>query len=198
MPRRPRHLEGNIVYHIYNRRVDKQRLFGDEDEYSGFVALVAEANDRYPVRLHSYCLMSTHWHFAASAESPESLSKYVGWIATRHAHRLRRDTQTVGHGHIYQDRFKSVPADGILNYVRLIRYIERNPVAGGAVARAEDWPWSSLRARGGRDNSIVQPGPWRLPVNWLDIVNTAEVCVEQLPELAGQVASFRPSPLSFH
>jgi type I restriction enzyme R subunit/putative DNA methylase len=31
---------------------------------------------------------------------------------------------------------------------KIVRYIERNPVAAGLAAAVEDWPWSSARATG--------------------------------------------------
>ncbi|HEV3024633.1 MAG TPA: hypothetical protein VGX76_19290 [Pirellulales bacterium] len=32
--------------------------------------------------------------------------------------------------------------------LRIIQYIEQNPVAAGLCAHAEDWPWSSAKPRG--------------------------------------------------
>ncbi len=40
------------------------------------------------------------------------------------------------------------------------RYVERNPVKAGLVARAEDWPWSSARAHlAGRDDLLCAAEP---------------------------------------
>ena len=46
---------------------------------------------------------------------------------------------------VFQSRFASVPLEGehVLNAVR---YVCLNPVRAGLVARAVDWPWSSVRA----------------------------------------------------
>lgn len=199
MPRRARQLQSNVVYHLYNRRNEKQQLFPDDDAYAAFLTLVKKALHRVPVRLHAYCLMQTHWHFAASAERADDISAWMAWLLTTHAIRFRRDTMTVGLGHVYQGRFNAVPADDIVHYVRLIKYIERNPLECGAVSRAEDWKWSSLVERGDRNvRQLIQPGPWNLPADWLDIVNTPDVQIELLPSLLGQVRSFRPEPISFH
>ena len=198
MARRRRNLEGNVVYHVYNRRIDKQCLFDSDSSYEEFVALIAQANERYPVRLHSYCLMSTHWHLAVSAERPQFLSNYVGWISTKHAMRVRRDTMTVGQGHIYQGRFQAVPVNGVVHYVTLLRYIEANPLTAGLVTRAEEWRWSSLRTRSEPTSlPIIQPGPWVLPTDWQELVNTPDVRFDQVQELLGQVASFHPEPIVF-
>jgi putative transposase len=198
MPRRPRDLEDNVVYHIYNRRTDKQCLFDSDMSYQQFVDLLRAANDKYPVRLHAFCLMRTHWHLALSAERAQFLTKHVGWVSARHAAALRRDTKTLGQGHIYQGRFQSIAVVGIVHYVRLIRYIESNPQTAGLVTRAEDWPWSSLPFRVDASCSLIQPGPWQLPSDWIDVVNAADINIELLPELLGQRAAFSPTPIAFH
>ena len=198
MPRRPRALEGNVVYHLYNRRNDKQCLFPSDESRDEFLGWLKTATEHHPVRLHAFCLMTTHWHLAASAVQPTALSRFVHWLSCKHAIRFRRDTATIGQGHVYQDRFQAVPVVGVVHYVTLIRYIEANPVNGGVVQRAEDWRWSSLKERCRSDQSVITPGPWALPANWLEIVNTPDLRIELLPDLLGQTAAFRPDPISFH
>ena len=54
------------------------------------------------------------------------------------------------------------------HYWSAIRYVERNPVRAGLVARAQDYPWSSAGWRCGlrRDDLLPQPGPLDWP-QWL-------------------------------
>ena len=197
MPRGPRQLERNVVYHVYNRRNEKQCLFDSEEAYRDFVTLLRRAKEKHPIRLHAYCLMTTHWHLALSAEVPSLISRYMARVAGGHATQFRRQSATTGLGHVYQDRYCAVAAEGIVHYVRLIRYIESNPIQAGLVTAAQAWPWSSLQDR--LDGiPTLDPGPWKLPSDWLSVVNTPEIRVEQLPELLGQVAAFRPDPISFH
>jgi putative transposase len=197
MPRAARRIERNVVYHVYNRRNERQTLFATDDDFRRFVEWLHEGKARYAVRLHAYSLMKTHWHLALSAEIPERLGGYVGWIATKHAVRFRLESGTHGHGHVYQGRFCSVAVVDIVQYVRLIRYIEANAHSAGLVARAEDWRWCSLPARL-IDGGFLDAGPWRLPADWCRVVNTPDVQIEMLAELAGQKAAFRPDPIAFH
>ena len=56
----------------------------------------------------------------------------------------------------------------------VVRYVERNPVRGNIVARAEDWPWSSARPKRDESTSIqLADWPFRKPQNWIDVVNAA-------------------------
>ena len=53
-------------------------------------------------------------------------------------------TTTLGSGHLYQGRFKSFPIQEDDHLLTVCRYVERNALRAGLVARAENWPWSSL------------------------------------------------------
>jgi REP-associated tyrosine transposase len=197
MPRGRRLLEGNVVYHVFNRRTDKQCLFGSSAAYEDFLEIIKRAKRKYPIRFHAYCLMSTHWHLAASAEDPAVLSRCFRWVATTHAVRFRVMSDTRGLGHVYQDRFKSKGVEGAVSYVRLLKYIEGNALYAGLVKRAQDYRWSSIRERTAGGDRLIEPGPWALPDKWLELVNTADVALEFEPSLLGQLASFRPSARAF-
>jgi putative transposase len=188
--RNPRLLEGNVVYHVFNRRTDKQCLFASDAAYEDFLGVIERAKKLYPIRFHAYCLINTHWHFAASAEVPRTLSACFQWVATTHAVRFRVQTGTRGNGHVYQDRFKTKGVESAVSYVRLLKYIEANPVAAGLVERAEEYRWSSLHERKPGQTRLIEPGPWELPDTWLELVNTPDVAFEQLLSPPGSIAVF--------
>lgn len=65
-------------------------------------------------------------------------------------------------------------------FYQVVRYVERNALRANMVARAEQWPWSSLR-RGERDDPafpILSPWPLARPADWLEIVNCPQSEVE--------------------
>src|SRR2546423_9051418 len=150
MPRKPRVLEPNRVYHVYNRWTDRQRLFPSPRAYDEFVDLLETGVQRYGVRICSYCPLETHWDQAIWVRQDDgaaAVSKYLRWLSSCHALRFRFTTQTRGQGHVYQDRYKAHPVHDDRHYVTLVRYIEANPVVAGLVERAEQWPWSSFAER---------------------------------------------------
>jgi putative transposase len=62
------------------------------------------------------------------------------------------------------------------------RYVERNALRSGLVARAEDWRWSSLwrRARGTpQDRAILAEWPVDRPADWLAWVNAPQTAAEE-------------------
>src|SRR5262249_35635186 len=80
----------------------------------------------------------------------------------------------------------------------LSRYVERNALRAGLVARAEDWRWGSLaqrRGQGSPDAPQLSAGPVALPANWLPLVNAAQTegevealrrCVERGQRYGGE------------
>ncbi len=174
MPRNPRVFEENCVYHVFNRRTDRQRLFPSASAYEEFVAMVARGRERYNIRISSFCVMETHWHqsiWVRENDGVTAVGKYLRWLSSSHALRFRYASDTRGHGHVYQDRFKSVLVDTDTQYLTLVRYIEANPLVSGLVQRAEEWPWSSLVERLNGRRRIIDDGPLTLPDDWSEIVN---------------------------
>ena len=174
MPRKPRILEPNRVHHVFNRRTDCQLLFPSPCAYGDFSRLVEEGRAKYSVRICTYCLMDTHWHQAiwvGDQENATQVARYLRWLSSSHALRFRRRSGTRGHGHVYQDRYKSIPVENDAHYLTLMRYIEANPMTVGLVERAERWPWSGFADRLSGRCRIICDGPVPLPTNWTEIVN---------------------------
>jgi putative transposase len=62
-------------------------------------------------------------------------------------------------GHLFQSRFASVAMDES-HLVSAVCYVSLNPVRARLVARAEDWPWSSVGAHiKGSDDGLVTVRP---------------------------------------
>ncbi len=47
-------------------------------------------------------------------------------------------------GHIYQQRYKSFAMQNDDHFLVVCRYVKRNALRAGVVARAEDWRWGLL------------------------------------------------------
>jgi putative transposase len=162
------------VYHVYNRRTDCQLLFPSPPAFDNFLHLMEEGRARYDVRICSYCVMDTHWHQAIWVRDTAGVTmvaRYLRWLSASHAIRFRYASGTRGHGHVYQDRYKSKRVRDEHHYITLLRYIEANPVVAGLVERAEYWPWSSLAERLNGRRKILHDGPIPLLRNWVEAVN---------------------------
>jgi putative transposase len=139
MSRGPRYAPGGLVYHALNRAVARLPLFEKDADYDAFVRVLAEALDKYPLRILVFVVMPNHWHFVLWPETDRQLTDFCRWLAHTHSMRWHAHYHTSGTGHIYQGRFKSFPVQSDEHLYAVCRYVERNPLRANLVARAEQW-----------------------------------------------------------
>ena len=142
------------VTQLGNRR--EKVFFGDED-YALYRDLMHEACRREGVAVSAYCLMPNHVHLILTPQTPEGLGRALG-KAHRHYSAFVNARMRVT-GDLFQARFSSVVMDEDF-LIAAARYGALNPVRARLAARAEDWPWSSVRAHlAGRDDGLVEVAP---------------------------------------
>lgn len=172
MPRRPRADVGGYVLHVMNRGCRRGELFTSHAQYEAFETLLREALEVWPVDLYDYCLMPTHFHFVIRPPVEGDLRHFMQQLTGDHARAWRRALGTVGEGAVYQGRYKPIPVQTEEYFLTLCRYVARNPVRAGLVARAEDWPWcATARIATGRFDLRLSRWPIPRPENWLVLVN---------------------------
>ena len=172
MPRRPRVLIPGIAYHVLNRAVRRSALFETSADYHAFENVMWQALQRVPTRLLAYCVMPNHWHLIVWPDHDRELSRFMHWLTMTHAQRWHAFHQTVGTGPVYQGRFKSIPIESDAHLLTACRYVERNPLRGGLVDRAEGWRWSSVWRRCNNcHHGLLHTWPVPIPAGWLDHLN---------------------------
>jgi len=144
MPRPRRFAPGGMTFHVLNRSVGRRTLFASASDYVCFIDAIAEALHTRPMRICSYCVMPNHWHMVLWPERDGDLSDFVQHVTNVHVKRWKFAHDEIGYGHLYQGRFKSFPVQTESYFYSVVRYVERNPLRANLVARAENWPWSSL------------------------------------------------------
>ena len=102
---------GGMVYHALNRANFRSTLFRSDAHYQDFLDAVNESLSLVPMRLLAYCLMPNHWHMVLYPRADGDLSKFMQRITLTRTQRYHARTRTVGYGHIYQGRYKSLPVE---------------------------------------------------------------------------------------
>ena len=177
MPRTARASVGGFCYHVLNRGNARSEVFHKAADYEAFLDAVVESSVRVPIRLLSYCLMPNHFHLVVWPHGDGDLSRWVHWLMTA---QVRRYLAHYHHsGHVWQGRFKAFPVQDDGHLLTVLRYVERNPLRAGLVARAEDWSWSSLHAERSTPLPRLDPGPIPRPADWVERVNAALNPVEE-------------------
>src|SRR5260370_33064304 len=98
MPRKARVAPGGFVYHVLNRSVGRMHMFRKESDFEAFGRVMVEAHLRQPVRILSYCVLSTHWHFVAWPEGDGQLTDLFRRLARKHTIRCGVSHRRSGYG----------------------------------------------------------------------------------------------------
>ena len=193
MPRIARVTAGGIVQHVLNRGNGRTKLFNKPADYAAFVDLLADALERVPgMRLTGFCLMPNHWHLVLWPREAGDLPEFMRWLSNTHARRFRSHSHSVGHGHVYQGRYKSFLVQNDAPYLTLLRFVEANPLRAKRVKKAEKWPWSSLATTRSPDGRpVVSDGPTPKPAGWKELVNQPTT-KEQTQAIRTSIARGRP------
>lgn len=162
-----------MCYHVLNRGNGRADVFHKDGDFAAFLDLMAEANERLPLRILGYVLMPNHFHLVLWPRGDGDLSRWMQWLLTSHVRRYHR--HYLGSGHVWQGRFKAFPIEQDEHLLTVLRYVERNPLRANLVRRAEAWRWSSLswRTAGKRPNMLAD-WPVPCPRNWVALVNAVQ------------------------
>jgi putative transposase len=167
----PRVDVADLVYHAYNRGNAGSQLFFCDKDYLAFENVIEEAKIKAEIRILAYCIMPNHWHFVLYPEKDSQLQVFFHWLTLTHTQRWQVVRNFVGHGHVYQGRYKSNICENNEHFLNLVRYVERNAVRANLVERAEDWRWSSVwRRENGTEKQKQLLSEWPVPVpqNYLE------------------------------
>src|SRR5882757_2929031 len=132
-----------LAHHVTQRGNRRERVFFDDDDYRAYLDLLKIYAPRSGTRLIAWCLMPNHVHLLAVPEKADGLRALLGEVHRRYTARINARNKWTGH--VWQGRFGSV-AMAEDHLAHAVRHVCLNPVRARLVARAEDWPWSSVKA----------------------------------------------------
>jgi REP element-mobilizing transposase RayT len=133
------------IYHVMNRGDHSESVFRDEDDRGLFLATLAQACSKADWQVHSFCLMSNHFHLVV--ETPRAnLVAGMKWLLGTYTARFNRKHKLFGH--LFSGRYKALPVDGSgTGYLKsACDYVHLNPTRAHLVAvdkGLESYPWSS-------------------------------------------------------
>lgn len=146
-------------YHVINRGNAGEDIFKSIRDREKFLEYLQAAVERYGLRIHTYCLMTNHYHLLV--ETPEAnLSRAIKWVNVSYAGYFNRKRQR--HGHLFQGRYKAILVDADEYLKQLSRYIHLNPIRAGMVTELSAYSFSSYPAFIGH----VKVPNW-LELSWL-------------------------------
>lgn len=150
------------IYHVFNRGVEKRKIFNDDQDYNTFLyylfiysSPLRDVLDKYPnlpirlqarnlnkeVEILSYCLMPNHFHFMILQHTKNGISKLLKQITNAHAQFFNKKYKRVGG--LMQGRFKAVRILKNEHLIHVSRYIHLNPLSADLTKDLTSYKWSS-------------------------------------------------------
>ncbi len=151
---RKEQFEQDEFYHVYNRGVEKRKIFMDKRDYDRFINLLYVANSDTPVHLSNHhqgeplmeiekgeplvaigawCLMPNHFHLLLTPLVKGGISKFMLKLQTGYSMYFNKKNDRVGS--LFQGIFKSQHIDDDVYLRYIYAYIHLNP----AKLKNSDW-----------------------------------------------------------
>jgi REP element-mobilizing transposase RayT len=135
MPRKSRIDTAGAIHHIMVRGIEKGKVFKGDADKDHFLERLGEILQDTKTICYAWALIPNHFHLLLrtgtmpiSTVMRRLLTGYALWFNRTH-HR---------HGHLFQNRFKSILCQEDSYLLELIRYIHLNPIRAGLVLDLEE------------------------------------------------------------
>jgi len=135
----------NAFYHVMNRGRGRENTFLSDDDFTYFLYCIEQANLRFNIEVHSYCLMTNHYHLLI--KTPDAnlgrAMKHINGLYTQYFNRTHNTDGT-----LFRGRYKAVLVDADNYLLHVSRYIHRNPIETSTplVDDLAKYQWSSYSA----------------------------------------------------
>lgn len=147
-------------YHLYNRGVEKRKIFLDERDYKVFLHFLKrylQPQDKDEISwvlgritslveeidLLAYCLMPNHFHLLVKQKTIEGIKKLMGRMGTCYGMYFNKEQKRVGS--LFQSVYKAVLIENDEQLLHVSRYIHQNPLGlkEHHFPKLVDYPYSS-------------------------------------------------------
>lgn len=161
MPRIARIVVPGFPYHVTQRGNRREDVFFCVADWQRYLYLAHEYSGRFGLQILAYCLMTNHLHLVCVPLKATSFVKVFRPVHSRYAQYVNNRLSICGR--LWQGRYFSCAMEEDHLWAA-IRYVERNPIRAGMVARAKNYPWSSAAAHcGRRQDPFLSPLPESCP-----------------------------------
>jgi len=150
MPRGSRIDAADAVHHIMVRGIERRKIFDGDADRDHFLHRLGEILQDTGATCFAWSLMPNHFHLLLRTDNiPIStvMRRLLTGYAIWYNRRRRR------HGHLFQNRFKSILCQEDAYLLELVRYIHLNPLRAGLVRgldELDNYPYSGHSSLIGR------------------------------------------------
>ena len=141
MPRQARLDSPGTLHHVIVRGIEKKDIVQDKYDRKNMVSRLGALAEKTKTNIYAWALMSNHMHILLKS-GPEGLSLFMRRLLTGYA--ITYNIRHKRHGHVFQNRYKSIICDEDAYFQELVRYIHLNPLRAKMVKTLSDldrYPW---------------------------------------------------------
>lgn len=173
MPYRTTPLVSGQFYHVFNRGVEKRRVFIDKRERVRFLEAIkyyrqSDSKTKFSqttleerehesqsklVEVIAYCLMPNHFHLLLQQLQDNGISTFIRKLINSYTRYFNTKNERIGP--LFQGQFKAVRVESDEQLLHLTRYIHLNPLVGYVVKNLRNFEWSSYLTYIGQDNNQI-------------------------------------------
>ena len=142
MPRQARLDAPGTLHHVMLRGIERRAIVTDDADRHEFVRRLGASAMQSRTAVYGWALLTNHAHLLLRS-GPDGLPRLMRRFLTGYAQAYNRRHQR--HGHLFQNRYKSIVCEEDRYFVELLRYIHLNPIRAGLVGTLSDlerYPWS--------------------------------------------------------
>ncbi|MEE9905966.1 MAG: transposase [Chlorobium sp.] len=142
MPRGARLDSPGTLHHVMVRGIEGNSIVADDEDRMYFVSRMGKVAAATGTSIYAWALLTNHAHILLKSGA-SGLSTFMRKLLTGYAtgYNLRHKR----HGHLFQNRYKSIVCEEEPYFLRLVSYIHLNPLRAGLAESLDDlerYPWS--------------------------------------------------------
>jgi putative transposase len=130
MPRQPRLDAPGALHHIMGRGIEQTKIFRMDQDREDFLNRVADLCIAGDLIVYGWSLMPNHFHLLVRT-GRRSISKSMRKLLTGYV--VNFNLRHKRHGHLFQNRYKSIICEDDPYLLEITRYIHLNPLRAGLV-----------------------------------------------------------------
>jgi len=130
MPRKARIDASGALHHIIARGIDRNAIFQDDSDRKNFIDRLAAILNETKTVCYAWALIPNHFHLLLRT-GLAPVATVMRRLLTGYAMSYNRRHQR--HGHLFQNRYKSILCQEDIYMLELVRYIHLNPLRAGIV-----------------------------------------------------------------
>ncbi len=106
------------LHHVMVRGIERRRIVDDKQDRREFVARLGTVAIETGTSVYAWAILSNHAHILLSS-GVQGLSKFMRRLLTGYA--ITYNIRHRRHGHLFQNRYKSIVCDGDSYFTELVR-----------------------------------------------------------------------------